>query len=91
MGNSEDIPRIIGETIAKFGRIDILVNNAGIEPTQRSEVPSAIEAFDRVIAINLRASYQLCNLAFKHLTQTKGTIINVSAISNLRTSVSFIT
>jgi len=89
LANSDDINRVVGETVAKFGRIDILINNAGIEPTQRSENPSALEIFDRVIAINLRACFHLCNVAFKHLMQTKGSIINVSTINNLRTSVSF--
>jgi len=89
LANSDHINRIVGQTVETFGRIDILINNAGIEPTQRSENPSALELFDKVIAINLRACFHLCNVAFKHLMQTKGSIINVSTINNLRTSVSF--
>ena len=30
LGSCEVIPRVVGETLSKFGRVDILVNNAGV-------------------------------------------------------------
>ena len=86
---AEDISRLVGQTVERYGRIDVLVNNAAVFQTQSSETPSALTEFDKIISINLRASFHLCNLSFKQLSKTKGSIINVSTLNNLTLSVSY--
>jgi len=66
----------------KFGRIDILVNNAGhygpVVPVE--EYPLA--EFDKVIAIHLRAAFQLCKLVLPEMYARKsGVILNMSSLS----------
>jgi glucose 1-dehydrogenase len=74
-----DVVRMVQETIDKLGGLDILINNAGIQiPGDSHEL--TMEAFDRVLAVNLRGAYMCAREAIKHfLAQEKpGVIINVS-------------
>jgi 3-oxoacyl-[acyl-carrier protein] reductase len=51
---------IVERTLAAFGRIDALVNNAGItSPGRRDFLEATEEAFDEVIATNLKGPYFL--------------------------------
>ncbi len=79
--NPEVPENLIGETIAQFGRIDGLVNNAavithgGVEDTDR-------EAFDRTLAINLRAPLFLIKAALPHFRkQGGGRVLNIGSIN----------
>ena len=61
--------------------IDIVVNNAGTQyRAPASEF--TLEAFDRVQAINVRAPYQLSQLAVQHFLSEKkrGKIINIASL-----------
>lgn len=54
--------RLIAETITRFGRIDCLVNNAATTSRGNLENTNA-QAFDRIVAINLRAPFLLIQAA----------------------------
>lgn len=75
------IPRIIEETLAKFGRIDILVNNAGIIKRQDS-IEFSEENWDSVININLKTVFFLTQaVAQQFLKQgSGGKIINIASM-----------
>lgn len=74
---------IIDETIKKFNKIDVLVNNAGVLENGSIETTS-LDQLDRVMNVNVRAVYQLTNLAVPHLIKSKGNIVNVSSVVGLR-------
>ena len=81
--NDTEIHRAIAETIDRFGRLDVLVNAAGHISTGSIEETS-LAAWDAMMNVNLRAVFQLMQLAAPHLIKTKGNIVNVSSVTGLR-------
>src|SRR5580658_10603063 len=54
VSDSEDARAMVEQTVRAFGGLDVLYNNAGIEGESGFIAQLSEEAFDRVIAINLR-------------------------------------
>ena len=75
------IPRIIEETVNKFGRIDILVNNAGIIKRQDS-IEFSEENWDTVINVNLKTVFFLTQAVGQQFIKQKsgGKIINIASM-----------
>jgi len=72
------------QTAEEFGRIDVLVNAAGTD-VPAPVVDLTIEDWDRVLAINLRASFVLAKAVFPYMRRTRrGTIINISSVAGKR-------
>ena len=72
----EDVRRLFAETIGAFGGVDVLVNNAGVMSLANIvDVDDA--AFDRMIDINLKGSFNAMREAAK-LIRPGGRIINFS-------------
>ncbi|MGE0757533.1 MAG: SDR family NAD(P)-dependent oxidoreductase [Pirellulaceae bacterium] len=68
----------------RFGRLDILVNNAGAFDGGPLE-EMALEAWERVMATNLRGPFLCTQAAFRRMkTQRTGRIINIGSISAQR-------
>ncbi|UWZ86844.1 SDR family NAD(P)-dependent oxidoreductase [Occallatibacter riparius] len=51
-----------------FGRVDVVVNNAGIMPLSAIEKGDT-DAFDKVIAVNLRGTFLVFAQAAQHLKE----------------------
>ena len=72
---------LISKTIDELGTIDILVNNAGmIRRAPVAEYPLA--DWDALIAVHLRAVFQLSQLAGQHMLKrgTGGKILNIASV-----------
>jgi NAD(P)-dependent dehydrogenase (short-subunit alcohol dehydrogenase family) len=65
----------------RFGRIDVLFNNAGISPTDDASVlETALDAFERVQATNLRSVFLCCKHGIPHLIDGGGgSVINTAS------------
>jgi 3-oxoacyl-[acyl-carrier protein] reductase len=76
-----DVEQMVGEGLKTFGRIDILVNNAGV--IRRGTIETVTEEdWDRVIAINLKGTFNCCKAVVGPMKrQGAGTIVNVSSIA----------
>src|SRR5256885_6309365 len=59
VGNPEDIRAAVDAAIGKFNRIDVLVNNAAMM-TFKPVVELSIEAWDKVLAVNLGSVFLFC-------------------------------
>jgi len=81
--NSEDIVRLINETIAEFGQLDVLVNNAGGGTLSHISDTNILDNFDKTFSIDLKAALYLSHLSLSYLQKTKGTIINISSVIGL--------
>ncbi len=71
------------KTIEIYGGIDILVNSAGILANGTIE-NTKMEDWDYMMDINLRAVFNLTQLALPSLIERKGNIVNVSSVTGLR-------
>ena len=87
VGRQEEIERLIGETEARLGPIDILVNNAGTNPYYGPIIDSEDWAWDKTMAVNLRAPYILSRtVARKMVANGAGTIVNIASVAGLEAS-----
>ena len=78
------IDNLFKKTMARFGRLDILVNNGGVFDGGPIDKIST-EAWDNVIATNLRAPFLCTRAAFGIMkAQGGGRIINIGSISASR-------
>ena len=78
----EAIAKIVRDTVKAHGRIDILHNNVGIGAGDASAHKIEIEAWDRILAVNLKSAVIPC----KHVVpvmreQRSGSIITISSIA----------
>lgn len=76
--------RLVGDVLAATDRLDILVNNAArVWAAPTLEYP--LEGWDRVFALNVRASFVLSQLAARHMAlRGGGSIVQVGSISAWR-------
>src|SRR5437660_10244317 len=81
--NSDEGQHAIDETINRFGGLDVLVNAAG-HISAGSIENTSLSAWDAMMDVNLRAVFQLMQIAAPHLIKTKGNIVNVSSVTGLR-------
>lgn len=78
-----DADRIVKETVDGFGQLDVLVNAAGHLSNGTIE-NTTLEAWDTMLNVNLRAVFELMQLAVPHLVETRGNVVNVSSVTGLR-------
>ncbi len=79
---------VVDRAIDAFGRIDIIVNNAGAGT--RQQFPDlTVDAFDRVVAVNLRTPFLLCQAAAPHMIAAGrgGRIVNVTSAAGFRATM----
>jgi NAD(P)-dependent dehydrogenase (short-subunit alcohol dehydrogenase family) len=82
MSQRAEIERMVPEAVAALGGLDVLINNAGIAGMTLPVVDYPPDDWDKVIAVNLTAMFDVTRLAIPHLKQSKaGVIINMSSVA----------
>ena len=80
MGSADAPARAVGEAVASFGGLDGLVSNAGINrPGALMEY--AVEDWDRMFAVNTRATWLLAKAAYDALKVSRGAIVAIASMS----------
>ncbi|MEO0041805.1 MAG: hypothetical protein RL329_1253, partial [Bacteroidota bacterium] len=85
VANPEDLKQIFEKTIAAYGRLDILVNNAATNPVYGPIEATDPSVFDKIMAVNVKAPFELSKLAMPMMAKNGGgSIINISSIGGVR-------
>jgi NAD(P)-dependent dehydrogenase (short-subunit alcohol dehydrogenase family) len=82
---ADDAPsQIVEATIDRYGRIDVLHNNVGIGAGDAPPHLLTDEVFDRIVDVNLRATWRMCKAVVPTMrSQGIGVITNVSSIASV--------
>ncbi|MBS3650848.1 SDR family oxidoreductase [Pseudaminobacter sp. 19-2017] len=78
---SEDVRRVVEETVAHFGGLDGLVNNAGGMLGRLAYADMTDEQYDRVMDLNARSVITASRAAIPYLKRNGGFIINTSSVA----------
>jgi dehydrogenase/reductase SDR family member 4 len=84
VGNMEELPGLVEKTVNLYGTIDILVNNAAANPVFGPVHETSLEAFDKIMNVNVKAAFELCRLCFPYLRKSSNaSVINISSIGGI--------
>ena len=73
------VKAMVEKTVARFGKLDAAYNNAGIMPARVETADTETEAFDHVIAVNLKGVWLCMKYELLQMRrQGHGAIVNAS-------------
>jgi len=77
----------VDKTVALYGGVDILINNAATNPTFGPVAEADGEVFDKIMNVNVKAPFKLCNLVYPIMkSRGGGSIINIASVEGLKPS-----
>jgi NAD(P)-dependent dehydrogenase (short-subunit alcohol dehydrogenase family) len=78
-----DVKGLIAAAVERFGRLDILHNNVGASLALGDAVATDLTeaAFDRSVAVNLKATWLTCKHALPALREARGSIVNIASMA----------
>jgi len=87
ISNPDEVGSMVVEGVKRFGGIDILVNNAGIGGASMLVKDLPLEAWDRVLAVNLKGALNCCQAVIPMMTEKGwGKIVNIASLAASRMS-----
>lgn len=76
---------LVDRTLAEWGRIDVLVCNAAVNPYYGPLLGISDDAFDKIMASNVRSNLWLCQMVIPQMAERKdGVVIVISSIAGLK-------
>ncbi len=83
VSQAQDARRLVDETLAAFNALHILVNNAGLTQDDLL-LRMSEEAWDRVLAVDLRGAYLCTKAALRPMIRQRwGRIISIASVAGL--------
>lgn len=88
VGDPDQLMHLVDQSIDHFGGIDILVNNAATNPAFGPIQDADNGLFEKIMAINVRAPFELSNLVYPSMkARGGGSIIHISSVEGIKPSV----
>jgi NAD(P)-dependent dehydrogenase (short-subunit alcohol dehydrogenase family) len=82
MARRAEIERMVPDAVKRLGGLDVLINNAGISGMTLPVADYPPDDWDKVVAVNLTAMFDVTRLAIPHLKESEaGVIINMSSVA----------
>jgi NAD(P)-dependent dehydrogenase (short-subunit alcohol dehydrogenase family) len=84
VSDKAQLQALVDATIRHWGRIDILVCNAAVNPFfgPMKDIPD--DAFDKIMAVNIKSNHWLCNMVAPDMAARRdGAIIIISSVGGL--------
>ncbi|MDE3094844.1 MAG: SDR family oxidoreductase [Chloroflexota bacterium] len=79
-----DVQAMVLLALSRYGRLDVLFNNAGIEGEFAPTADVTLEAWERVLAVNLRGVFLGCKYGVEAMLRSGGgSIINNASVAGL--------
>jgi NAD(P)-dependent dehydrogenase (short-subunit alcohol dehydrogenase family) len=87
IGRKPEVEALVKGTLDKFGKIDALVCNAAVNPYFGPLAGIGDDAFDKIMATNIKSNLWLANLAIPGMAERGGgTVTIISSIGGIRGS-----
>jgi len=87
VADEASVQAMVDAVLARHGRVDALVNAAGIG----RDIPfieTSAEAFDRIIAVNLRGTFLVGRACARAMAAAgRGAIVNIASVAGMRGSI----
>jgi NAD(P)-dependent dehydrogenase (short-subunit alcohol dehydrogenase family) len=79
VSSTDDVKRLVSETLSRFGKLDVLVNNAAIHPSTAWD-HLGFDEWRRIMATSLDAVYLTCREAYPPMREAGyGRIVNLAS------------
>jgi NAD(P)-dependent dehydrogenase (short-subunit alcohol dehydrogenase family) len=78
----DDVRAAVDGALARFGGLDVLCNVAGILQFGHSHEFS-LDAWNRILAVNLTGTFLMCREAIPHLLARSGNVVNMASTAAL--------
>lgn len=94
----EQVRRLLGETVERYGRLDVMVNNAGVNSASPEDRVTTdkypVGTWHRMIDVDLNGTFYCCREAAAVMVEQKsGCIVNIASVAGvvaLRLQVGFV-
>lgn len=85
VGRLDEARALIAAAASEFGGVDVLVNNAGASPIYGPLTAMTETAFDKIMAVNVKAAWELgCRAMPLMAARGGGAIVNISSVDGIR-------
>jgi NAD(P)-dependent dehydrogenase (short-subunit alcohol dehydrogenase family) len=85
VSNEDKVAEGLSLAVDHFGKLDVLVNNAGVDGVMAPIADSPLDAFDALMAVNLRGVFAMTKHAIPYLLKSDApSVINLSSGSAMK-------
>lgn len=85
ISKSEDVQKLIAETVQVFGRLDVAINNAAMSPDNTTLLEFDEDYWRKLIDINLTGTALCCKYEMQQMKrqgpESRGSIVNIASIN----------